>query len=245
MKKPSRGYLIVASRLYCYYAWSINLIEQLKDYYPEAQVCFVVEERFCDGREEIADHVIHCNDHYRAKLWGMANTPFDETFYLDCDMECLHEDIANVFDELGDNDLVFNVLEEKNYDIFVDVDWPAGKFELCGAVCLYRSSSPLVKSFMQDWWDTYVAQHANEWWPLDETGNWDCENYPRHLKMWDQFTLWWLVNKEEKYKDIKIGQFQDNDRWNYWSLQHRKEPMPENTVLYHKSFCASKEVHQS
>ena len=242
MKAENNGFLVVASKDYRYYAWGVNLLEQIKDYYPEAKTCFVVKERFCDGREEVADHVVYCGDHYRAKLWGMSQSPFDKTFYIDADMECLHEDIATVFDELGDNDMVFNILEEKNHDIFVESHWPGRTFVLCGAVCLYTKE---MLPFMKDWFELYDKQMNNEWWPTDENGDWDQETHPRRLKHWDQFTLWWLVNKEEKYKDLKIGEFKENDRWNYWSLQHRKEPMPDDVILYHRSFVADKEVYQS
>ena len=33
----------------------------------------------------------------------------------------------------------------------------------------------------------------------------------------DQFTLWWMVNKMDKYKDLKIGKFEDNYRWNWFT----------------------------
>lgn len=242
MKNLYKGYLVVASKEYVYYAWAINLLEQIKDYNPDAKVCLVTEERFVDSRADIADHIVYCGNHYREKLWGMSQSPFDLTFYMDADMECLHEDISLVFDEIGDNDMVFNMLEEKNYDIFVDVDWPGGKFKLCGGCCLYTKD---MLPFMKDWHELFVKQYANEWWPEDENGNWDCETHPRRLKNWDQFSLWWLVNKEPKYKDLKIGGFKENDRWNYWSLQHRKDPMPDNVILYHKSFAACKDIFQS
>ena len=244
MKLKNDGYLIVASNEYLYYAWGIHLIEQIKDYHPEAKVCFVVEERFCDGREQIADHIIFCDNHRRAKLWGMSQSPFDRTFYVDADMNCQHEDIAKVFDELDDSDLVFTELREECYDIFRDVYFPAGKFTLCGAVCLYNSSNPLVMEFMKDWYEYYVEQYADRWWPTDEDGNFDGENYPRHLKIWDQFTLWWLTEKEEKYKDLKISIFEDNYRWNYWSLLARRQIPPENTVLLHKSSAADRKVYK-
>ena len=72
----------------------------------------------------------------------------------------------------------------------------------------------------------------------------DRENYPRNLKIWDQFTLWWLTEKEEKYKDLKISIFEDNYRWNYWSLLARRQIPPENTVLLHKSSAADRKVYK-
>ena len=242
LKRQNNGYLIVASKEYVYYPWAINLAEQIKDYYSEAKICLVTEERFLDDRAKIADHIIYCDNFVRAKLWGMSKTPFDNTFYIDADSECLHEDIANVFDELGDNDMVFTELREECYHFFKDIYFPGGKFTLCGGVCLYNSKSPMVKHFMQDWYHLYIKQTNGQWWPTDESGEFDKETYPYHLRHWDQFGLWWLTEKEEKYRDLKVKIFEDNYRWNYWSLLHREKPMPENTVIYHKSYTGDRSI---
>src|SRR6056300_724593 len=109
----NKGFVVVASRKNNFYIYAINLIESIKDFYPEAHVTLVTEERFIDGREDIADNIIFCNDHYRAKLWGMANSPYDVTMYVDADMECEHEDIMTVWDNLGDKDMVFHELTEE------------------------------------------------------------------------------------------------------------------------------------
>ena len=55
IKKPSKGYLVVASRKPNFYSLAINCIESIKDYYPDAKCCLVTEEKFLDGREDIAD----------------------------------------------------------------------------------------------------------------------------------------------------------------------------------------------
>ena len=199
--------------------FAINLIESIKDYYPEAQVALVTEERFLDGREECADHIILCNDHYRAKLWGMANSPFDRTFYIDADAEVQHEDIADVFDLLGDDDMVFTHLCETREYVFKETSFPGGRMDLCGGVCLYNSASKRVMQFMQDWYQLYVDQWSDAWWPT-KNGEWDTITYPRSLKYWDQFSLWWLTEKEDKYEDIRISIFDNDARWNYYSLYH-------------------------
>lgn len=241
----NNGYLLVASNHYRYYAWAMNLAESIKDYYPEAQICLVTEERFLDGREEVADHLIFCDNHYRAKLWGMANSPFDNTFYIDVDMEIIGEGIETVFDELGDNDMMFTGLPKDRWYVFKDTQFPGGTFTLCGGVCLYNSK-PLVKEFMQEWYNYYVEQYACRWWPKKEDGTFDTDLYPHHLRIWDQFTLWWLTNKEEKYADLKIEVFENDLKWNYWALLDRtRTPMPPDTVLYHRSFTADKKVYSN
>jgi len=240
--KETKGYLLVASRDIIYYNWACNLLDGIKDFYPEANICLVTEERFLDHRADQADKIIFCDDHVRAKLWGMANSPWDVTFYIDVDMEVIHEDISKVFDELGESDMVFNVLEKKHWHVFMASDFPGGTFELCGGVCLYRKSE-LVDQFMQDWYDYYVKQHACQWWPLNEQGAFDYKLYPFDLSKWDQFTLWWLINKEPKYKSLVVGEFEENMKWNYWAILDRTDfPMPEDTVLIHWSCMATKKL---
>ena len=240
-KAPSKGYVIVASKKRAFYTFAINLMESIRDFYPEADICFFTEERFLDGRESIASEVRLCDDHKRAKLIGMANSPYDLTFYIDADTECEHEDIKKVFDELGDYDVMFTGLPKDRHYCYAEVYFPAGHFKLCGAVCLYDMRKPIVREFMKDWYDLTVKQYADEWWPLDENGNHDYKNYPKSLKRWDQFTLWWLTNKEPKYQDLKVGIFEDDARWNYYTkyrYDHNKDPV----VIRHYSSTGAKQM---
>ena len=244
MSKQTKGYLLVASRDIIYYNWACNLLDGIKDFYPEAKICLVTEEKFFDHKADQADKIIFCDDHYRAKLWGMANTPWDTTFYLDVDMEILHADIAKVFDEIGDADMKFCALEEKHWHIFMGGKFPGGQFDICGAVCLYRKSD-LVMEFMQEWYDLYVAQKNKTWWPLDDKGDFDYEKYPRDLAHWDQFPLWWLVHKEPKYKSLIVEFFEDTLKWNHWAMLDRVNfPLKEDTVLLHMSALATKNLHE-
>lgn len=241
-KNLTKGYLVVASRKKRFYTLAVNLLNSIKDFYPEAKCCLVTEERFLDESSSVADDIIICTDHYRAKLWGMSKTPYDITFYMDADMDCVHEDIKNVFDELGDNDLVFTGLPRDRWYIFKDTEFTGGTFKLCGAVCLYRSHIPLVREFIEDWFYYYDLQKKKEWWPLDKNGLFDEINYPRHLRIWDQFTLWWLSEKDEKYKDLKINVFDNDLRWNYWSnLQRERHNLSmDEVVLFHFSASVDK-----
>jgi len=214
---PSKGFVIVASRNQNFYTYAVNLIESIKDWYPEAKICLVTEQRFIDERADEADQVIFCTDHYRAKLWGMSQTPYDVTMYVDADMDCEHEDIAKVWDEMKDYDMVFHALtpEREKYYAIREFKYGDGieKFTLCGGVCLYRSGNPLVREFMEDWFELFNKQHSGMWKPK----GFDNQQFDRDLKHFDQTTLWWLTEKEEKYKDLKIGIFQDDIRWNYFT----------------------------
>lgn len=240
----SKGFVVVASRNQNFYTYAINLMESIRDYYEDAQITFVTEPRFLDGREDVADTLIECDDHYRAKLWGMAQTPYDITMYVDADMECEHEDIIKVWDEMKDYDMVFHELTEerqKYYTIFsFSYNNKQVDYRLCGGVCLYRSGNPLVREFMNDWFELYHKQYNKLWRPE----GFDKEQWDKGLRHFDQTTLWWLTEQEEKYKDLKIGIFDDDIRWNYFTQYgyehlHSKEGKP--PILRHFSGCLKKD----
>ena len=241
-KNLSKGFLVVASCTKKFYLLALNLIETIKDYYPEAQFCLVTEKRFCDGRESIADIVMHCGNNTREKLWAIANTPFDITMYIDADCEVRHEDIRTTFDHMQDHDMVFTALTKEREYCFAIRKWKGGKMKLCGGVVLYNSTNPLVKDFMNDWHELYQKQRSADWWPLNEKGEFDFENHPEHLTQWDQFTLFWLTTHVPKYKDLKIGIFDDDARWNYFSSYHENKNHAKNPpIIFHWSAGVDKE----
>lgn len=245
MKTLNKGFVIVASKNQNFYTYAVNLMESIKDFYPEAQICLVTEERFIDERADEADQIIFCDNHYRAKLWGMSQSPYDITMYVDADMECEHEDIAKVWDELGDNDMVFHQLtkEREKFYAIREFRYDGGieEFTLCGGVCLYRSSNPLVREFMEDWFELYNKQYKNLWMPK----GFNKEQWNRDLKDFDQTTLWWLTKKEDKYKDLKIGIFHDDIRWNYFTqygYEGLKSIEGKPPILRHYSGSLKKDV---
>lgn len=214
--EKSKGFLVVASKNQNFYTYAVNLIESVKDFYPEAKVCLCTEERFLDGREEIADDLLFCDSHYRAKLWALPRSPYDITMYIDADMDCEHEDVATIWDEMKDYDLVFHELTQERAKYYTIKDFNCqGKsetFRLCGGVALYDLTKPMVKEFLQEWWDLYYEQQGGMWRPegfSDDTWN--------NLRDFDQTTLWWLTEKMDKYKDLNIGIFYDDIRWNFFS----------------------------
>lgn len=241
-QQPSKGFLIVASRTHNFYRMAINCMESIRDYFPDAKICLVTEKRFCDGREKAADHIIYCEGHIREKLWAMTKTPFDVTMYIDADSEVKHEDITKAFDELKDHDLVFSELTKEREYCYAIRTWPGGEFTLCGGVVLYDMRNPLVKQFIHDWNYYYREQAKGRWWPEyndDGTDNYDI--HPSHLRKWDQFTLWWLTKGTDKYKDLKIGIFEDDARWNWFSLYtERLVKINKPPIIHHLSALANK-----
>ena len=226
--EPTKGFVLVASRKPNFYKFALNLMEAIRDYYEDANICFVTEERFLEERgKDLADKIVFCDDHYRAKLWGMTQSPYDITMYIDVDMNVEHEDIATVFDELKGADIrVAALTEDRSYAYaewtFNDPEGRQQVFKYCGGVFLYDRRNPLVREFVNDWWILTRKQMDNEWWP---------EGYPRSLSGWDQFSLWWLTEKVEKYKDLKIEIFEDDLRWNYYNAYNMAITKPENPVV--------------
>ena len=233
MAEKSKGYVIVASNKINFYKYAVNLAESILDYNEDAKITLFCEPwMFEEIHRDLFDNVEWCSSHYRAKLEGMAKSPYDLTFYLDADMEVEHEDIANVFDEFNGHDILFTALTDERDYIYAerDFDTPEGpaKFTLCGGVCLYDMSKPIIREFMDDWWDLTRRQMDDEWWP---------EGYIDSLKSWDQFSLWWLTEKTPKYKDLNLGIFKDDLRWNYYNAFNWHMTKPEGEVVVRHYSC--------
>ena len=88
---------------------------------------------------------------------------------------------------------------------------------------------------MNDWNDLFRKQYSRELiLPMDP---WQL------LWNFDQTTLWYLLNKVDKYKNIKVDSFKDNLRWNYFPHYERffnafpKDPI----VIRHYSSYAEKD----
>lgn len=235
MSEKSKGYVLVASNKINFYRYAINLAESILDYYEDAKITLFCEEwMFEEIHRDLFDNVEWCSNHYRAKLDGMARSPYDLTMYLDVDMEVEHEDIGIVFGELekSGKDMLFSELTDDRSYIYAerDFDTPEGpaQFTLCGGVCLYDMSKPIVREFMQEWWELTKRQMDGDWWP---------EGYIDSLKSWDQFSLWWLTEKEDKYKDLSYGIFEDDLRWNYYNAFDATRTMAINPIVVRHYSC--------
>ena len=87
---------------------------------------------------------------------------------------------------------------------------------------------PLVQEFMKDWDKLTKDQMDGKWWP---------EGYIDSLKSWDQFSLWWLTEKEEKFKDLKYGIMEDDLRWNYYNAFNWAMTKPKDPVIIRHYSC--------
>ena len=127
----TEGYIIVGNMREIYYRSALYLIDSIREYDPNRPICLTTEQRFVTGKEDIDDLII-CNDHERAKLYGIANSPYDKTYYIDADCEVIHEDLPTIFDKFDGNDILFTSLAEERIDHFAELYFPGGKFTWCG-----------------------------------------------------------------------------------------------------------------
>ena len=136
---------------------------------------------------------------------------------------------------------MFTPLTEKRAHYFKNSKWANGRLELNGGVFVYDIRNPLVKNFMKDWDYYYKNQQNGTWWPDIKDNKPDYTKHPEHLKPWDQFTLWWLINKNPKYKNIKLKLFDDDERWNWYSnFLDKENTSGKEIIIYHMSGVINK-----
>jgi hypothetical protein len=68
-------------------------------------------------------------------------------------------------------------------------------------------------------------------------GHWWPDGYIDSLKSWDQFSLWWLTEKEPKYKDLNYGIFEDDLRWNYYNAFDSTKTMSVGPIVVRHYSC--------
>ena len=93
----------------------------------------------------------------------------------------------------------------------------------------------------EDWYELYRRQFSGNWMPR----GFDKQQWDKDLRHFDQTTLWWLVNKVEKYKDLKIGIFEDDIRWNYFTqygYDNKQSKSGKPPILRHYSGCLKKDT---
>ncbi len=232
INETSNGYLYVASKDDRYLTSAIVSCETLKEYYPQAHVTLVTEPDFFDpSLMDIFDDVIlGPSNNKRLKLWGLANSPYERTLYIDADCVIRHPDIAIVHDLLGDADIMLTRIRPYAGAF---VYFPGGKLEDHCGVILFNNKEH-TKTFMQKWWELWLLQESGEW-------KWDTTQYPdKDLRPWDQWSYWWLMNKTDSA--IRREYFPEPDaRWNFVNTYKSNECKPEDIVIYHHTINLRRE----
>lgn len=220
----TNGFLISVSKTKEYVLSANFCAGSIKDNYPDCHITLVIPEAlkmFVDN--DCFDLVITDSvpDHVRTKLYALSRTPYTNiTVYVDADMECRHEDVQNIWNEMPeDTDILITKIRPYNGKFS---KWPKGELiHHCGFF-MYRSKDYILK-FMEQWWQDYVKQ-KNEPWPYKK------DEHPIDLKPWDQFTFWKLLNIDKH--PLKVTFFNDDARWNFvngYYVTETKTPI----VFYH------------
>lgn len=232
----TNGFLIVASTNAAYYQSAINLANSILDFMPDAKISLFVDDFLYNKKDaHLFDNVVILEDdegnqlpyqprnNSRSKLYALSKTPYKITAYIDADCEVQHEDIATIFDQIGDADIMLTKIREysgKEVDITT-----GGKERLywhCG-VFLYKNKKKVLE-LMNDWWHEYNKQRLAEPWPWPE--------HRESMRKWDQYTFWRLYNSK-KYSSLKLDVFPGEDaRWNYvWNYTSDEVTKP--PIIYH------------
>lgn len=200
--EPSKGFIYGVGQNPVYMAAAKFSAYTLRDHMPDAKITMVAPKRLIDKEcEQLFDTVIcdqYVPDSERTKLYALSKTPYDLTMYLDADTQIMSEEITTCFDQLGDKDILFTNIRLYNSNPKGVVDNVEYKYH--GGVFLYnRKCIPM----MAQWWDLY--QQGQTEWPYTQ--------YPRHLRVWDQFYLYYIMNYTKH--GLNVGIFKDDARWNF------------------------------
>lgn len=199
----SKGYVYIASVKPVYYGMAVQSCKSLKEHNPDAHVTLFTHEHFVTEDASIFDSVITgIPYHVRAKMWGMANTPYDITCYIDCDSLIVHKQVANLFDLIEDNDICYvDIIREvvadrdiEYIDLAKNIDVPMD----CSFM-VYKKS-PLVIDMLNTWFTEFCDQQELDTWPYEFASN--------KWKPFDTFTLWRVLFSSEpqfsRFKELKL-----------------------------------------
>ena len=236
--QPTKGFMLVASFSRPYFDAAIHAADSIRDYYPDAKIALYTHKEWWDEKyRDIFDHVVlGVPAHVRAKLWALTQTPYDITCYVDADIYCQSEDIANIFDEL-DNDYDMAMSCNRPYNAKVvyitpdrelthyepedkeliktakvhewDFEGPAGCWRMkwhCG-MFLYKKNERTFK-LLDMWYKNYRTQIESN--PRGPNKNWPY-NWPSSLWYWDTFAFF-NTNYNVDYK-VKIKEI--HAKWNF------------------------------
>ena len=221
---PDNGFLIVASKSKRFYKAAIELAESIKLFNEDAHVTvFVSHEEWIKPTDwNVADWIVHWEvpNHIRAKLWALGQTPYKGiTCYLDADMQCQHEDVEYMFDQLPDElDLLFTKIRPYNAKV-TKLTNTEEMTAHCG-MFIYRNNPQTIK-LMDSWYGEYLNQQD----PKNDIGN-----YPDDVRKWDTFTMWKLLT----YSDHGVKWGEDlHVRWNFHNGTIDEELDGQERVMYH------------
>ena len=181
----SEGYIYIASLKKLYYELGLESAMGLRDFHPEANITLYTHDKFIDDDRpfQVFNNVVtNIPIHRRAKMWCMARTPYDKTYYNDCDSFVVHPDISKVFNDMGDKIYMCkNLMHTVSQKVLTYFD-NQGNFPIYhGAVAWYKKNDYNIE-FMDAWWKEYIKQLHSPW----------DQPYNPVWQRFDMFTLWRL-----------------------------------------------------
>ena len=199
------GFLIVASITEEYVRAANFCAHSIKDYYPDAHITLFVPTVLAHVADPTAFDLIITEDvpnYVRTKLYALSKTPYSNlTVYVDADMECRHEDVSKIWDEIEEQqDMLITKIRQYNGKL---AKWKTGEMTMHGGFFMYRNK-PNVINIMERWYTDYVKQRSEPW---------PYEDIPLSMRPWDQFTLWKLLNIDKM--PISVDFFKDDAKWNF------------------------------
>ena len=227
----NRGYLVVATLSKPFYDAAIMAIESLKDEVPNAKVAFYTHEEWIEDRHRhLFDHLttpvpVHC----RTKLWALPLSPFDQTIYLDADIMVLSDEIEEVWDHLGNHDVVMSENRPYNakvvyftHDDQVGPGIPGRELEHYNEdhIKLYREG----KAHKFRWHCGMFAWNKNErtqklwedwmYWYKRHTVEKNTKPFPKKLAFWDTFAFWRALY-ENPDNNVDIVRLPNDAKYNF------------------------------
>lgn len=203
----SKGFLLAATVNKKYLLSAINAIESIKDNYPSAHVTLYTTADLVDGVDMSACDTVITEDvpaDRRAKLWALSRTPYNITAYLDADTVVVSDEVCNIFDQLGQDDIIFTKIRPYNSNPKGFIDDP--EYIRHGGVFVYNSK-PDTLAFMQKWWDLWSTTRSADAFASA------YPEYPAKMKEWDQFYLFYMAKHTDH--NLSLGFFENDARWNF------------------------------
>lgn len=229
----TNGYVYVASVSSAFYKAAVRSADSLKDHYPNAKITLFTHPEFFDQKDSKLFDQVHLDIpyHVRSKMYGMSKTPYNKTLYIDADTEIRSERIKDVFDILGNNDIMFTkIIPHVSNSRRIDND---NNLEYHGGIILYNNKKITI-DLISNWYDLYLYQRKTKW--EDSI----FKQYDKRMLPWDQFTIWYLLHNDKKYKKIKHDFFPNGgteynyiSMLEYASIKENKNYRDIEQVIYH------------
>jgi len=246
----NKGYLLVSTMSRAFYEAMVMAVESLKDEVPDAKVAvFTHEEWIRDQDRPLFDHIVTpVPVHVRTKLWALEQSPFDKTIYLDCDIFVLNNEIEEVWDHLGDHDVVMS--ENRPYNakvVYFTHDDQVGPGIKGAELEHYRSEHMDLyrqgKAHKFQWHCGMFAWNKNErtqklwqeWlkWYRRHTEQ-TTSPFPRGLAYWDTFAFWRALYENPEL-NVDIKRMPNDAKYNFVTGYKETELRPgsEKSVLHY------------